>query len=695
MTHKETGHVPGRAVCPSVLSRALLSAVLLGLGLTAQAQQVDMDEIAARQELRFGVTSYHAGNLNESIVSLNRSLAYDSSQTLARFWLGRAYYASGFVDSAITEWESLVAEGAHTAVLDNWIERIRLSRSLAPERLGPELTPGRLVTMAEVPGIQGGTTVFRRPAMIRPRSDGFFYLASFATHEIVLMDPNGVRSGTIDGGLEGFDRPFDVLLSDDGGLFVTEFGADRIAVVSAQGLKTGSFGSTGSGDGELLGPQYLATDGRGYLYVSDYGNRRIEKFTTDGAFVLDFGGPVGSFRGLRDPTGIAYDSGRIYVSDSGRGEVVVFDESGNYVGSLVTGLVERPESVSVYRPGVLLLADGNRLYALTVETERLDLLAELASRYALIGAVVDANRNVLVSDFQSDSLLFLAPSEELYTGLTVEIDHVIAADHPQVLAAVHVSDRNGNPVVGLSAGNFRITEDRFPTGPPAIARAGYQTPRVAVAVVADRTASMAAAREDMAAAATALTDAIEPLGSRWLVSAGELPVLEATPDDGALVFSNAAAGTAEQYGTPSIDLAIRLAGHQVLRQLDRRAVILVTDGTVGPTAFDDYGLVETADYLRNNHITFDVIYTRPNRTAAELDYLASATGGETIYLYQPAGVGPMIRRLASRPSGTYLLSYASVHDTDFGRRYIPLEVEVYLLRRSGRDESGFYGPLEF
>ena len=64
-------------------------------------------------------------------------------------------------------------------------------------------------------------------------------------------------------------------------------------------------------------------------------------------------------------------------------------------------------------------------------------------------------------------------------------------------------------------------------------------------------------------------------------------------------------------------------------------------------------------------------------------------------MYQPAGLAPLVQHLASKPSGTYLLSYTSGHDTDFGRRYIPLEVEAYLLRRSGRDESAYYGPLEF
>jgi len=658
-----------------VIGVLLLSVAVAG----AHAQQVDTDQLAAREELRWGVTSYHAGNLNESIVSLQRSLAFDSSESLTRYWLGRAYFASGFDEAALQEWRWLVDRGFRTAALDNLIERTELQRGLTPERLGEELTPGRLVTMADVPGVQGDATIFRRPAMIRPRNDGYFYVASFATHEILLMDPNGVLKQSIDGGLEGFDRPFDLLILDTGELLVSEFGADRIARISPEGFKIGSFGGTGLGDGQLLGPQ----------------NQRIVKFSTDGEFVLSFGESVGRFSGLREPTGLTHHADRIYVSDARRHEILVFDESGNYLGSLASGEVDKPEALSVYRNGILLVADANRLYALHIRSERLDLLAELAPQHRLIGATVDANRNVLVSDFQSDRLLFLAPSEELYTGLTVEVDHVIASEHPEVFVAVNVTDRNGNPLLGLDGANFRITEDRFPAGAVTVSLAGYRTGEIAVAVIADRTTALASDAGAVEQAALELSRAIAAVGRRWLVTAGELPLVEASPEDGALAFASAAVGRTPDYGRPSLDLAIRLAGRQVLRELDRRSVILITDGSLPADAFDNYGLIETAGFLRNNHITFTVVYTRRNQSTDEMDYLVEATGGQSIFLFQPAGVGEVIAELAAKPSGTYLLSYNSVHDTDFGRRYIPVEVEAYLLRRSGRDESGYYGPLEF
>lgn len=673
----------------------LLTIVLLMLALPAFAQQVDLDQIGARDELRWGVSSYHAGNLNESIVSLNRSLAFNSSQTVARYWLGRAYYAAGFEEAALVEWERVLSQGGRTAVLENWIERVELQRGLTPERLGSELTPGRLVTMAEVAGLQGDQVIFRRPAMVRPRSDGYFYVASFATHQVLLMDPNGVLQEAFDGGIQGFDRPFDVLILEDGDILVSEFGADRITRISSQGFPQGTFGGTGRSEGRFLGPQYLTGDDRGFVYVSDYGNRRVSKFTADGEHVLSFGRPVGEFEGLREPTGLVWHAGRIYVSDAQLGEVVVFDESGNYVGTLAAGEIEQPEAVSVYRDGILLVADANQLFALRIETGEITLLADLAPRHELVGAVVDANRNVIVSDFRSDLLLFMAPSEELYTGLRVEVDHVIASEHPEIFVAVDVRDRNGNPLLGMDGSNFRITEDRFPTGQATVARAGYRTGEIAVSVIVDRSAAMGEHAGALEEAAGELAAAISPRGSRWLVSAGEQPLVVAGPDDGPLAFASAAAGERSDYGLSSFDLAVRLAGSQIIREIGRRAIIFVTDGSELAEGFENYGLVETASFLSNNHISFHVVYTRRNQSVEELEYLVRETGGQSVFQYQPQGLGVLVNTIARQPSGTYLLSYTSVHDSDFGRRYIPLEVEAYLLRRSGRDESGYYGPLEF
>ena len=58
---------------------------------------------------------------------------------------------------------------------------------------------------------------------------------------------------------------------------------------SAPTVRFGSVGNVGSGAGQFAAPWGVATDDRGRVYVVDYGNNRIQKFSPDGAFLAQWG----------------------------------------------------------------------------------------------------------------------------------------------------------------------------------------------------------------------------------------------------------------------------------------------------------------------------------------------------------------------------------------------------------------------
>src|SRR5258705_12037964 len=121
--------------------------------------------------------------------------------------------------------------------------------------------------------------------------------------------------GTSDGAAAPgfFYQPNDVLVAPDGTIFVSDGhgGANsRILKFSRDGKLLKTWGTKGSGDGQLDGPHALAMDSRGRLFVGDRSNNRIVIFDQEGR-QLDV------WRQFSRPSGIYIDKKDvIYVADS-------------------------------------------------------------------------------------------------------------------------------------------------------------------------------------------------------------------------------------------------------------------------------------------------------------------------------------------------------------------------------------------
>ncbi|XP_070555088.1 tripartite motif-containing protein 2-like [Ptychodera flava] len=98
-----------------------------------------------------------------------------------------------------------------------------------------------------------------------------------------------------------FSQPWDITVeSSEGKVFVSDNGSHSVKVFDADGGFLFSFGSRGSADGQFTYPWGICNDQQGCVYVCDYSNNRVQKFSSSGAFIcqVDCGtealqGPVG------------------------------------------------------------------------------------------------------------------------------------------------------------------------------------------------------------------------------------------------------------------------------------------------------------------------------------------------------------------------------------------------------------------
>lgn len=704
-------------VAPGVLVAVVAIVLAAGVGMLPAplySQGIDMDAARAREEFQWGVRSFHAARFNDAIVSFNRALAFTPNDLQIREWLGNAYYRAGFTDAALNEWEHVADNGGAGAYLLARKEILQFRRGVAP--FLPEQVPlSRSHIIRGTPaGTPAGAAVplFRRPTAIAAEPRGDVFLVSLGTQEIVRFSPNGRVVARMRGGLQRLDQPFDALWHN-GELFVSEFGGNRITVLDRNGNRLRTFGSRGVTAGSLMGPQHMAMDAAdSLLYVTEWGNRRVSVFSHDGEFVLSFGRRDRFFPGLERPTGIAVADGTVYVAEQDRegAALMVFDTAGNYLnriplpvdihqsrssglgGSIVEGL-------SWYRHGeVLLVTAGTRVLIFDISMQRVIGEIDDAERLRVSAAAVDANGRILVADIDRNELGFFEEEGILYSGLDVRIERVLTAQFPNVAVQVAVHDRHGTPLVGLRNENFIVSERSLLRPDAEVESAGqFVTAMDLAAVVQPR--ENPRTRDDISRGVADMVRLL-PAGQRFvLFAAGEEPreILRApaTPER----FQQVTAATLDEgqdgfaRGREPLDRAIRLAAASLIDRGLRRNVVVFGDGTVTDGAFDEQGLQELAAFLHSNGIRLHYVMVVPGAPAAELQFLAEATGGLVRYLWEPEGLAPLVRNFTEHPNGRYWLTYRSESNPDFGRAFLDISVEVELLVRRGRDQLGYFPPL--
>lgn len=677
----------------SVLTAALAGAVLVFSSVaTLHAQNINIDELESEEEFGWGVRAYHRGYFEDAIQSFNRSLSLSPGDPLTHEWLGRAYFRAGLEQAAEEQWSALVDRDDSSVFLEEMLEFIGSRRSVEPD--AEETEP--YVFAREIEGLRDEVDVFRRPTAVHSREDGSMLVVSFGTHEIAVLDVNGARMGRWAGGVTGFDAPYDVTESG-GNYYVTEFAADRISQLDSQGNIVSSFGESGIDDGGLMGPQFITADGKGYLYVSDWGNRRIAKFSEDGEFISTFGGrATGDFPGLRGPTGIVHHDSRVYVADTDHERVFAFDESGNYLESFGGEDLGRVEGVSVFSDTELIVVGRNRVSVLDLENDTVRTLTDLGgSDIRMVSASRDVNGDIVTSDFDGSSVFVLTERPSLYTGLRVYVERLDSDAFPQVIADIRVEDRHGDPIVGLRESNFVITEDSAAVENVDLRYVADNDRNPQVSLLVGRSESMRDRRERISRVAEDVHSAVTEEGELRLVVGGTEPVVELTPGAGEETFSQRSAEAGEYSGETEFDIAVRQAAGELMQGRGRRSVTYLSDGTLPESAFDTYDLEEVTAYLRNNGIRFDILLLGSGSLDPALEYMVSETDGMTVRPERARGMRPYEENIGSRPSGRYVLQYRSLRDGDFGRQYLPFEVEAALGRRTGRGESGYFAPFEF
>ena len=211
----------------------------------------------------------------------------------------------------------------------------------------------------------------------------------------------------------------------------TVYGKDRtLRTASVAPTFKYSFGATGTGNGQLKRPRGVAVDGGGNVWVVDSENNRVQKFSSQGEYLLKFGSSGSGNGQFSTPVDIAIaPGGDLWVTDSGNDRVQKFNAKGEYssqVGSSGTspGKFVEPSHVAVDSAGNIWVSD--RAYNRVQEFSGAGsfIRAVGAAEYggngqtsfsSPRGIAIDGNDHVWVADRGNHRLVELSPTGQ-YLG---------------------------------------------------------------------------------------------------------------------------------------------------------------------------------------------------------------------------------------------------------------------------------------
>ena len=285
----------------------------------------------------------------------------------------------------------------------------------------------------------------------------------------------GVAPGSADGtgSTARFLNPGSAAVDGAGNLYVADSGNSTIRRITPEGVVTtfaGILGSTGSADGtgssaRFNGPQGVAVDGAGNVYVADTGNNTIRKITPAGSVTT----LVGKAAGLKGPQGVAVDgAGNVYVADWGNDVVRKITPAG-VVGTLAGDGSGWADGVGVHAqfngPGGVAVDSAGNLYVADTGNDTIRRISASAVVTTLAGKPPTFIQNP--GEGMSGIQYYYGSTDGTGTDSRFNGPHGVAVD---ASGNVYVADSSNNTIRKITPAGVVTTLAGSPPSPPTTAK---------------------------------------------------------------------------------------------------------------------------------------------------------------------------------------------------------------------------------
>lgn len=154
---------------------------------------------------------------------------------------------------------------------------------------------------------------FRSPSGLAFDTEGYLWVADTGNGRVARID---IRTGQCVGGLDrtvGIARPIAVATDVAKNLYITDGLTSDVTRYTNFGIRAHALGEIR----KLAGPQQVAVDAQGRIYLAETGANRLHVFDAVGNSIVTMEVPMTKLGPFRSPSGVALGpNGEIYVSDT-------------------------------------------------------------------------------------------------------------------------------------------------------------------------------------------------------------------------------------------------------------------------------------------------------------------------------------------------------------------------------------------
>ena len=396
---------------------------------------------------------------------------------------------------------------------------------------------------------------------------------------------------------------------------------------------------------------------------------------------------------FNNPTDIAHHKGKLIVSDTNNKRIAIYDLSGNFIKNIENLDLKMPRGISTY-DDVLLISDEKKgLLFYNPEREIkwwFNSWGKNKQGFSrLISSNIDRDGYLYCLDYNNETVSIFSSIQKRYSNLDVEITTIDIHKFPVVAFYINIRNKKGNPIYGLKPDNFTIIENNTVLRGVSVNYLKKLTPSMSTVICVDRSMENIGYHNeigwlsDFVLKKMRVSDSAKVMNFHSEVWPGNKFDWSRRRTLEAIRKRKYKAG--KDFGTVLYNSISDLA-----TRLNRRGVVLITDGSIKDNSFKTYSVRNVIQYAKAHYVpVYIVSFKKPHPLLVRI---TEETGGKMIRPKEVDLLRKIYSNIKKSDEYRYVLVYSTYKMKFLSGMWSDVKIEVNYKNQKGVEYGGYFIP---